>query len=683
MSSTHTGKQQPSRLGLSRQTSRRRLFAVLLVCIAMFAAVVGRLTQLQLISSEKYASLGESQRVHSVKLPAERGSIFDRNGRDLALSVPQQTIWADPREIKTDADLIKVSSMLAPVLDKNPYDLQREVKGYIDRKKSFMYIARRVDDDTAKRVKDMDLPGIHMYEESKRFLPAGDMLESLVGQVGVDNEGRTGLEFQYDKDLSGKPGTMVGEFDAFGRAIPGGLRKEKAPARGDDLILTVDSDLQYKVETALAHEIDIANAKGGMAAIMDVRSGEVLAMANLTVPNNGRGKPVKSASNNMVLTNVYEPGSVSKLITIGAALELGLVNPSTNFSVPEQTKVADTMFHDAEEHPTENWTTTDILAASSNVGTIGIAQKLGAERLDKFQRAFGYGSTTGLGFPGEAAGLILSPKSKGYSGTSLATSAIGQGVSVTAMQMLAAYNTIANEGTYVAPKLVKATVDAEGKTRPTEPSATHRVVSEETAAQMNLMLQEVVSRGTGSAAQISGYEVAGKTGTAGKPRTDGPGYANYVSTFAGFLPAAAPKFTAIVILDEPTPIFGGLVAAPVFADITRYALESYNVGPVPWGDDHHGVPHTQESARSAAGTNDATPGITAADAEAATQAATSNRAAAASSGTNSSGSSTSSSSSSSTSSSSTSSTTKVPPSRQTAAGFQTSTTSTTIRKRQE
>lgn len=599
---------QPNR---SRTLSRRRLFALLVVVSLLFSAVVMRLTQLQVLTSQRYETIGETQRIRSVKLSPDRGGIFDRNGNDLAQSLPQQTIWADPRAVE---DPYRTAALLAPVLGQDIAVLQEKLR----KNNAFVYLQRKASDEVAAKVKALDLAGISMYEEPKRFLPGEGLLSSVLGQVGIDNEGLSGLELQYEKQLKGQPGQMVAEQDPSGRDIPGGLRQQVAPRRGDDLVLTIDRDLQFKVEEALREEITLANARGGIAAMMDTKTGEVLALANLQVPNGKRGAPVESAPNNAALTNVYEPGSTSKLITISAALESGIVNPSTRFSIGNTIKVADGVFGEAEQHPVENWTVTDILAASSNVGTITIAQKLGKERLDKYQRAFGYGSSTGLQFPGESKGLMLDPKK--YSGTSLATMAIGQGVSTTAMQMLAAYNTIANGGVYVAPKLLKSTIDADGKEHATPASNTTPVVSPTTAKQMNLMLQEVVRVGTATSAQIEGYEVAGKTGTARKPRTDGPGYESgaYVSSFIGFVPASAPRLTALVLLDQPTPIFGGLVAAPVFSDITRYALQSYGIRPSPSATDRVGVPLASSSAGGAADESGAAVGISAADAKAIT-----------------------------------------------------------------
>lgn len=605
-----------AKLTLSRHPSHRRLFAMLMVTLLLFSVILVRLGYLQVASKQTLDTQGELQRIRSVKLSAERGSIFDRNGQDLALSVPQQTVWADPKEVK---DPFKAAALLAPILNVDVYDLQAKMS----QEGRFTYLARKVDDSVAQRVKAINLEEIcaekegvlqtciAMYEEPKRFLPDGDLVSSVVGRVGVDNEGLSGLETQYDKQLSGSPGKLSVEQDPYGRDIPGGQRFENPAKRGDDLVLTIDKDLQYKVDQSLRNEIELSNAHGGMAAVMDVETGEVLALTNIN--RDSKTGEISAAPNNMALTNVYEPGSTSKLITLSAALETGTVTPSTSFGIADHMQIYDSEFKDAEPHAPAQWTTTDIMTASSNIGTITIAQKLGKDRLDQFQRAFGYGSGTGLHYPGESIGLLTSPKK--YSGTTLATTAIGQGVSVTTMQMLAAYNTIANGGVYVAPKLIKATIDGDGKSHDTAASATRRVVSEITAKQMNLMLQEVVRVGTATAGQIEGYDVAGKTGTARKPNEKGTGYQDgaYVSSFAGFAPAGKPKFTAIVILDQPTPIYGGLVAAPVYADITRYALQEYGIDPAPQGEDRFGVPFASKAASSAADESGAVSAGTTAD----------------------------------------------------------------------
>jgi len=537
-----------------------------------FLLLAGRLVMIQGIAADRYVDVGESQRVRSVVLPAERGAIFDRNGYDLALTVGQSTVTADPRSVQ---DPLATAQALAPILGDKVGDLQDR----LTKESSFVYLARKIDDATAQKVKDLALAGIDVIDEPERFLPAGDLASPLLGRVGLDNEGLSGLEGQFEKRLAGKPGKMTLEKDPDGRAIPGGLRQSRPSARGDDLVLTIDRSMQHETERALAAEIVTAKAKGGMAIVMETRTGEVLALANLaTDPKSGAPRP---ADKNMALTNVYEPGSVNKMITISGALEEGVVRPQDELSVPGTIKVADHVFKEHDPHPVENWSITEVMANSSNVGSIMIGQKLGKDRIDRYLRAYGFGQKTGLAFPGESSGILLDPRK--WSGTSIGTVPIGQGVAVTGMQMLAAYNTVANGGEYVAPKLVKATVGGDGRPQPTPASDRRRVISARTSQQVTAMLSEVVRVGTGKLAAIDGYTVAGKTGTARKPLEGARGYQEgaYVSSFAGFVPAERPELSAIVILDEPTPIFGGIVAAPVFAAVSRYGLRQFRIPPPP------------------------------------------------------------------------------------------------------
>jgi cell division protein FtsI (penicillin-binding protein 3) len=528
-----------------------------------------RLAQVQGVAAGRYAAVGFSQRIRRMDLPADRGAIFDRSGRDLALTVPRTTITANPHLI---TDPLAAAQALSPVVGVDQLKLQ----DLLSQDKAFVYVARRVNDDVARQVKALGLAGIEFTSEPTRVLPGGDLAAPVLGMVGTDNEGLSGLEVQFDKVLRGRPGWRVVETDPTGTPIAGGDRGMQASVQGDDLVLTIDRSLQYETERDLAAEVAGAHAKGGMAIVMQTKTGEILSMADLTANEDGTVGP---SPKNMALTNVYEPGSVNKLITISGAIEQGVIKPDDHFMVPDHIRVADATFGDAEGHPMEDWSVTDIVANSSNIGTIMIGQKLGKQSLDKYMRAYGFGKKTGLGFPGESSGLLLDTSK--YSGTSMGTIPIGQGVAVTALQMLAAYNTIANGGIYVEPKLVKATIDGSGDQHPTPASATHRVVSATTAKQMTAMLAEVVRVGTATRAQIDGYTVAGKTGTARKPLEGARGYkaGAYMSSFAGFVPAESPQLTAIVILDEPTPIFGGLVSAPVFAQVAQYGLREFMIPP--------------------------------------------------------------------------------------------------------
>jgi cell division protein FtsI (penicillin-binding protein 3) len=576
---------------LGARWSRRRLTALLVALVLAFAAVGVRLVDVQGLSAAPYAALGLAQREHTQLLPADRGSILDRNGDPLAMSAPQKTVWADPSLVTAPA---QEAAALAPVLGLDV----KSVTALLTRPGRFSYLAREVDGTTAAAVQGLHLPGVYEVDEPKRFDPSGTLAAPVIGLVGVDGQGLSGLEAQYDNSLAGKPGRLVTEDDASGRPIPGGVSHLTGAARGADLVLTLDRSLQYEVEQDLAAEIVKAKASGGMAIVMDRRTGEVLAMANLTMGSDGA--TVAPAAGNSAVSTVYEPGSVEKLITLSAALDRGAVRPTDVFSLPDHMRIYDRTFTDDTPHPVEQWTPTDILTASSNIGAITLAEKVGKRPLVDYLHKFGLGAPTALHFPYESAGLLLDPSK--WSGVTLATVAFGQGMAVTAMQLVAAYNAIANGGVYVAPKLVKATVDGAGKVVPSPPSATHRVVSADVAREVTAMLTEVVRGGTGTEAQISGYQVAGKTGTARKAIEGQSGYASsYVSSFAGFVPATDPAFTAMVVLDQPTPIFGGLVAAPVFRDVATYALRELAVPPPPPDPGlFAGVPHAQPSSATAA-----------------------------------------------------------------------------------
>jgi cell division protein FtsI (penicillin-binding protein 3) len=569
------GRRAPRRLGRAGRP-HLRLVATLLVLVVAFGAIVVRLVQVQALGGEEYAAFGASQRFQDITLPADRGSIFDRNGNDLAVSLPQQTIWANPSLIRHPLEVAAALAVPLGLDAAGTNTLAEKLAGDAQ----FTYVARRVDDELAATVAELDLPGISFLEEPKRFTPAGPLARSVLGEVGVDNDGLFGLELQYDDALTGEPGTLVIEKDPDGRTIPGGTHQRVPAQRGDDLVLTIDRSMQYETERALAAQITAKGAKGGTAIVSRPATGEILALANFTTdPDTGE---IVATGNNMGATAVYEPGSVNKVITVAAALEEGLVTPSTELTVPDSLQVSDHLYTDHDPHPTESYSVTRILTESSNIGTIKLAQMLGKDRFDSYLRRFGFGETTALDFPNEAAGVLLAPQD--YNGTSMGSIPIGQGIAVTAMQMLEAYNILANDGVYVPPKLVLETVDSDGGRHPVASGATRRVVSETTAEQMREMLVNVVAEGTGTRGGITGYSVAGKTGTARKPLPEGgygaPGSYRYIANFAGFVPAEKPELSIIVVIDEPAgDIFGGTVAAPVFADLAQYGLRLFRIPP--------------------------------------------------------------------------------------------------------
>lgn len=572
----------------------RRARALRLILVVIFVAMAGRLVAVQELSHQHYAALSASELTQQVTVPAVRGGIYDRSGQVLAETVTKSTVVADPLII---AHPDGVADALAPVLGIPASQLVAELTEH----SGFVYLAHRVPDAVANKVNQLNLPGINLVRENQRVEPGGQLAQPVIGTVDYNGNGASGLEYQYQSLLAGRPGTKSLLESPDGVALPGGTSHDVAARPGVGVELTLDESVQYVAEQALGAEVVAAHASSGTAIVMDVKTGDVLAMADLVAtppgtsaasaqPTTGNSSGpmlvssadtlpagVEEAPSNSAVTQVYEPGSVFKLVTFSAALQNGLINPSSPIKVPASLPMGTYTFHDAEAHGNETLTATQILAQSSNIGTIEVAEQLGeAGLLDQIAN-LGFGKPTGLDFPGESAGLVPGPSQ--WTGTSIGSTPIGQDDAVTAQQVLDAYNAVANGGTFVAPRLVRGTVTPAGAVVPASASPTHRVIDAATNAQLVSMLESVVTSGTGTSAAIDGYTVAGKTGTAQIPDPNQAGYepGGYVGTFAGFAPAQDPVLSAIVVLNHPTPIYGGAVAAPVFATIMAYALHHYGI----------------------------------------------------------------------------------------------------------
>ena len=563
----------------------RRLGVCSALLILGFGLIAARVGQLQLASGAKYKQLSVKLALHTIPLTAQRGSIFDRNGRDLAMSIEKTTVYADPTLV---TDPVAEAARLAPVLHVDEHALLQRLsdKGSAAEPRHFVYLAHTVDDVVARAAHALKLPGIGFVPESARSYPAGAVAASVIGRVRSDGPGLDGIERQYDHLLAGKSGEVVVEQDPMGHDIPDTQRTRVDAQRGTDVVLTVDEDLQWQAEYSLLDQVKATGAKSGMAVVVDVTNGDVLAMASvLGATPTAQAAVAGPGDNNAPLTDLFEPGSTNKLITLSWALEHGHVTADTKFLVPESIQVEPQVapYHDAEPHTgvpngIEKWTTADILRESSNVGTIEIAQRMHNQELADGMRAFGLGKQTAIEWPYQPAGLLLSPSR--YYATGKYSTAIGYGVAVTGIQMLDAFATIANGGVTRPPHLLGATIDAKGVRHPTVVPAGSRVVSPNTASVMTQMLEGVVSNGTGACAAIPSYVVAGKTGTAKKALATG-GYtdAATMASFIGFAPADHPRFATLVVLDENNLRYGGEVAAPVFSEITQFALQQYGVTP--------------------------------------------------------------------------------------------------------
>ena len=588
---------------LRTRTIRRMAWFVFVMCVIV--AFIG--TQLVRVEASpgRYLAYGQSQRDTSRDLPASRGAIYDRNGQAFAMSVAQPMLVADPVQVKHP---ITESRSLAAILGLDATDLEAQ----LSTKKRYRVIAKEVSPHDVTKIKELiadgKLTGISFENEYLRETPSDDLGIAVVGhalppgQVTADGHkgGISGIEHEFDRQLRGKSGKLYYEQDVWGQPIAGGQQKLDKAVQGTDLYLTLDQALQYESEQALAKQVAASGAQSGQAVIMRPSTGEVLAMASVATNEDGT---VSNTRDNRSVTSVFEPGSVNKMITVAGAIQEGVVTPDTIINVPSSLPLYDRTFTDSHPHPNSDWSVTDIIVTSSNIGTIKVAQKLGKEKVDHYLRQFGFGSTPGLGFPGETAGIMKRPDA--WSGVDIGAIPIGQGVAVSALQMLDAYNVVANDGVFVAPKLVASTDTGAGQVA-TPPSKGHRVISKDTAAAMQAMLAKVVTDGTGKLAAVPGYEAAGKTGTARIAKNvnaedgylDAEGRYEYQASFVGMVNGA--DLSIIVTIEDPrTSIFGGDIAAPVFAHLAATALRRFEVPPPALlGATSHDVPEVSASARA-------------------------------------------------------------------------------------
>ncbi len=538
------------------------------------ATLGARLVQVQVLDRDTYAALGERQGTAQWELESVRGAILDRNLNLLAVSDNLPTVWADPRLV---TDPYQTAAVLASVLDIDADVIAERLAS--DR--HFVYVARQVSSEDGLAVQEMQLAGIDVRGESSRLRPNGDdFARGLLGATDIDQNPLGGAEKQFAEVLDGTDGREVARIAQSGMPLPTGTELFEPVSHGDDVVLTLHTQMQWIAERSISEAVKATSAKGGMVVVMQTDTGDVMALA--AVARDRDTDEVRPVAYNPAYTDAFEPGSVAKSFTVATALEAGLTTPIEVHSTPAAYTFADKEFIEPYSKPSADMTTSEVLVHSSNIGTIKLAERIGATELQRSLRSFGFGRLTGTddapALPGESRGILRTAKQ--WRGTDLATIAFGQGIAVTAIQLTAAYNAIANDGVYVTPRLVLGSVGSNGALQPADRIPTRRVLSERTAQQMQTILAEVVRSGTGKRAAIEGYQVAGKTGTAQKPSPDG-GYSSdaYTSSFAGFLPADRPELTVVVVLDEPDEYRAAIVAAPVFAEVAEYALRMLQVSP--------------------------------------------------------------------------------------------------------
>jgi len=582
--STHTRTRVQSSTVRVANGSRRLLLFRAAIAVA-FLALGARLVFIQVIDHAHYAKLSVSQVQEKLTTTALRGGIYDRYGQTLAVSRPTSLVIADDFQIKHPATEAAAMSPLVGV----PV---AKLTALLSRHSGYVVINNDLALSQGRQVTSLAFPGIVVQNSSVRTYPDGTLATSLLGTVNSSGSGTAGLEYEYQKLLAGQTGITREYASASGVALPASTATVVKKAKpGVGLELTIDSSLQYVAERDLARQMKSEDALTGLAVVMDVKTGQILADASLVntktaagalgpIPSWGKTvgyAGIQQTVNNLPFSQAYEPGSVFKVVTFSAALQDGLITPNTVFSVPYSTMVDGRLFHDAEYHGVEQLTATEILAQSSNIGTYEIGERVGeAGILSQVQR-LGFGQPTSLNYPGETNGLLVNASD--WYGSDQAALPIGQVDAVPAIQVLDAYNAIANKGIFIQPKLVRAYVEGNGTLKATPASATHEVLSPSVDSTMVKLLQQVVLEGTGTEAIIPGYSVAGKTGTATIPFPGKDQLTDYYNaSFVGFAPANNPTFSMIVVLQRPlNDIYGASVSAPVFQEVMSYALHHYGI----------------------------------------------------------------------------------------------------------
>ena len=568
---------------MAKNEFQKRITRLLALFIVVLGLIVIRLVDVQAVNASDYSSRAENELYRTSTLLAPRGEITDVNGIPFARSVSAINIVVDQTMI---VDPQKTAQIAAPILKKTESEILSKIVGT----KRWYLVARNAtpaqwnalkeafanyNDALSRKEYSKRIVGFFPERNYTREYPAGSIIASLIGFTNQAGDGAAGIESAHNSILKGQDGKYVYANGIYAE-IPGTQQQIVQAKPGDSIRLTIDRDIQYVAENAIAKAVRASNAKSGTVIVMDPKTGQILAHA--TAPTFDPNKPVKlSDVHNASVEEVYEPGSTGKVMTLAAAIEEKLVTPTTVFTVPYALKTKYATFRDHERHPVQHLTTAGILAVSSNTGTIQIGAKLSDDKFYNYLKAFGVGSSTDSGLPGESPGLINAPKD--WSGTSKPTMSFGQGYSVTAMQATSIFATIANDGVRVEPTVIAGTLDAQGHYTPAKARKNIRVVSVETAQSMRLMMESVVSaNGTAPSAAIPGYRIAGKTGTA--QRVVNGRYSGYTASFIGFAPADKPRYVISVTIQAPQGMhWGGVLGGPVFKEVMSYVLEAKHIPP--------------------------------------------------------------------------------------------------------
>ncbi len=558
--------------------SKRHRYFIAGLCLMVIVFLL-RLLYLQVIQHDFFKAKSNAQLKRIIKLYPNRGRIFDRNMKPLALTEPSYQVYALPAEIENKWVFAK---QVAPYLGQTRKDISDKLYAT---KAAFLWIARHCSEENYHQLKALKLKGIGFIKTEKRVFPNADLGSHLLGFVGIDNQGLGGLEYKYDTYLKGSPGKLILDGDPRGTQLISGQKITIPQNDGGTIVTTLDSTLQFFAELYLSEAVTKHKAESGQVIIMDPSNGDILAMATVPTFNpNAWSKSQSFQRRIRPITDVFEPGSIFKIITLASVLEEDIVSPKTSMHIPETYQLYNKTIseaHDRDPLESDTKTVSEIIEKSLNVGTTLLALKLGEERFYKYMKDFGFGTKTGIELPGESRGLLRPVNT--WSGIDIGMISFGQGIAVTGLQMTSAISAIANNGIYVKPRLVHYFTDAKGLTRKSIPiQKKPAIISESTAYQVRKIMEQVVEKGTGQNVKIKGYGIAGKTGTAQKPSASGRGYeaGKYIASFIGFFPVEDPRVVILVAIDSPQKgYYGSVVAGPVFKKCAEAIIDHYHIPP--------------------------------------------------------------------------------------------------------
>lgn len=560
----------------NNRINRKRVYFLFILFVAAFALITYRLISIQYIYASKYKSEADFQHKDEYVVNSKRGKILDRNQVELATSLIEKTVYANPKLVLSPD---REAEALSEILELNPSEIKEKLN---NKDLGFAYIKRQISSETADLISQLNLPGIYIQNENKRYYPQGDLAASIIGFTGLDNNGLNGIELQYEKILRGVDGKYVIEKDVYGKMIPGSNNNYIAPVDGGEVVLTIDSQIQYTMQEKLEEVAKAYKANNAIAVVMNPKTGEIYAMGGYPGFDLNTYQDFDEAFyKNLGTSFTYEPGSTFKIVNISSSIDSGSIKPDQVFNLPPSILVGDKWIREIHRNNNIKYTTGEIIKYSSNIGAVTSALAMGKQLFYEYIKKYGFGEKTGIDIPGEEPGLIYNYKN--WSGSTIGALAIGQSIAATPLQLVRAACVIANGGYLVTPYIVKEIRLTNDKIEQPVMQESRSIIGKETAAAVKDMMLSCVQDGTGIAAQIEGVNVCGKTGTAQKVNKTGIGYTEgrVITSFVGFAPYEDPKIAIIVVVDEPQGpedlIWGSTVAAPVFKDIMNFSLQRLRI----------------------------------------------------------------------------------------------------------